>query len=253
MIPKKLHFIWIAEGGVQMPEQYAPNIESWGSLNPGWEVLRWDGSSLRSFVEEHHPSFVPTWNALSRPVMKSDLARLLLLQTYGGLYLDADLKPFSHEPGVLERFLTSGVVYNKNMHSPVLPDLPSETYVDLSSAGTIMSVENCQIDAQGYGFANNMLMSYPQQDWMAEFCQKQKSAYRGMVLDFMGPWALTRFWRLRFREDWEKCRSELLLVPPHYFIWEQARMASEPPGYAISAHAGENTWGDKTKEKWWMV
>ena len=251
MIPKILHFVWISEGGIDLPAEHAGNPSKWESMNPGWAVRLWSGPELEGFVSTHYPSYLPLWNSLGKAVKKSDLGRLLLLHHFGGIYLDWDLEPFSRPRGVLDSFAGSKVVYNKHITESRISEIPSEDFVDISSYGSVFSRENCRIDRAGYGVANNTLMMAPGQPWVMDFIGQQEECSGGPVLEFLGPWAMTRFWRTRVAEDPEKVKAEMTIIPPHYFIWEQWRMSSQPPSYAISAHTGENTWGDKTRKDWW--
>jgi hypothetical protein len=253
MTPKILHFIWIDRGGIPMPEEYGPNIQAWRDQNPGWEVKFWDYLALDEFISETYPQYLELWRKLSKAVMRSDLARLLLLHHFGGFYLDVDLKPFTGLESPLERFLDSGVIYNKYAKGGFLPEFPSMDTENLKQRETIFSRENCQIDSSGHGIANNMLHAHGGNRWILDFVEQQKECYMGLVLDFLGPWALTRFWRTRLSEKKESALSEMVIIPSSYFLWEQWRMHCEPPSYSISAHTGENTWGDKTKEQWWKV
>lgn len=254
MIPKSLHFIWISQGGIHRPEEYDDIPDKWSGLNPGWTVRLWDYESLREFIGGEFPEHVDRWSKLDMAVKQSDMARLLLLQSLGGIYLDWDLDPFPQTQGVLDRFFADRKVYNLYCTEGKLPEVPSVDFKDVSSFGTVFSRENCRIDRAGHGLANNMLISHPDQPWIMDFIDRQKDAHRGLVLDFLGPWAITRFWRSRLAEDRESVlKKQMTTIPPHYFIWEQNRMSCQPPRYTISAHTGENTWGDKGRRDWWKV
>jgi len=57
---------------------------------PGFEYVRFDQQSGREFVKKDYGSAaVSVWDALALPAMRADFLRLLLLDTYGGLYTDA--------------------------------------------------------------------------------------------------------------------------------------------------------------------
>ena len=78
------------------------------------------------------------------------------------------------------------------------------------------------------------------------FMETQAASHYGKALDFVGTWALTRFVRAKIKD----LRGSLLILPPHYFLSDPKK---EFPSYCVSLHPGENSWGDKTKKRWWDV
>ncbi len=59
----------------------------------GFDYARFDRQSGRAFVAAHYGSRgVAVWDALLLPAMHADFLRLLLLDTYGGLYTDASYR-----------------------------------------------------------------------------------------------------------------------------------------------------------------
>lgn len=85
MIPKIIHYCWF--GGAEIPLEYQKYIAEWQELHPEWEIKRWDelnfpldNTYIKNAIESSH------WaNA-------SNYARLRLLELYGGVYLDTDVK-----------------------------------------------------------------------------------------------------------------------------------------------------------------
>lgn len=85
-IPKKIHYCWF--GKSRIPERFQRNIESWKRILPDYEICRWDESNydytknryMRQAYEAGKWGFVP------------DYARLDLINTYGGIYLDTDVE-----------------------------------------------------------------------------------------------------------------------------------------------------------------
>ena len=86
MIPKKIHYCWF--GGRDLPGSALKCIESWKTMMPDAEIVRWDESNYdvnkykytREAYQEKKYAFV------------SDVARLEILYQYGGLYLDTDVE-----------------------------------------------------------------------------------------------------------------------------------------------------------------
>ncbi|GAB2533621.1 glycosyltransferase [Rufibacter soli] len=85
MIPKIIHYCWF--GGEEIPDKYLGYIQEWKEFHPTWEIKRWDEGN---FLDE---SFYYK-NALSNKnwANVSNYARLKVLSTHGGIYLDTDVK-----------------------------------------------------------------------------------------------------------------------------------------------------------------
>lgn len=86
LIPKKIHYCWFS--GKEMPDYLKKCIESWHEKCPEYEIIRWDESNYdihkNIYMEQAYNAqkwgFVP------------DFARLDILYTYGGFYLDTDVE-----------------------------------------------------------------------------------------------------------------------------------------------------------------
>lgn len=86
IIPKKIHYCWF--GKSVMPKQFQKNIETWEKNCPDYEIIRWDESNydytknkyMKQAYETRKWGFVP------------DYARLDIINTYGGIYLDTDVE-----------------------------------------------------------------------------------------------------------------------------------------------------------------
>ena len=86
MIPKKIHYMWF--GSKDLPENLQRCVDSWKKYCPDYEIIRWDESNydiskcdyMRQAYEVKKWGFVP------------DYARLDIVNTYGGIYLDTDVE-----------------------------------------------------------------------------------------------------------------------------------------------------------------
>lgn len=86
MIPKIIHYCWF--GGTELPDLAIKCIESWKKYCPDYKILRWDESNYdikknRYMLEAYQNKkwgFVP------------DYARLDIIYSYGGIYLDTDVE-----------------------------------------------------------------------------------------------------------------------------------------------------------------
>jgi len=71
---------------------YLDNIELLKNNNPKWKHILWDDKKLDKFVEKYYPQYLKYWNAFPHPFYKIDYSRYLLLEKYGGIYIDLDEK-----------------------------------------------------------------------------------------------------------------------------------------------------------------
>lgn len=79
MIPNTLHFLWV---GSPEPMKY---LNSWKTKHPLWTVRMWDENSAMKATGIHV-------NHIENPWVKSMVLRLALLEKFGGVYADYDLK-----------------------------------------------------------------------------------------------------------------------------------------------------------------
>lgn len=85
VIPKKLHYCWF---GNTMPEMFKKNIESWRKMCPDYEIIEWNeynyDVSKNRYTKQAYD--MKKWGYVP------DYIRLDLIYTYGGIYLDTDVK-----------------------------------------------------------------------------------------------------------------------------------------------------------------
>lgn len=86
MIPKIIHYCWF--GGQPKPEMVLKCIESWKKYCPDWEIIEWNESN---FDVSSHPYMKEAYERKMWAFV-SDVARLLLVYNYGGIYLDTDVE-----------------------------------------------------------------------------------------------------------------------------------------------------------------
>lgn len=85
-IPKIIHRIWL---NGELPEEFRGYGKRWLDLHVGWKALCWNEDSLRREFPDARPE---TWG--NTAAAQSDVWRLLLLERFGGLYVDTDYEPF---------------------------------------------------------------------------------------------------------------------------------------------------------------
>lgn len=85
-IPKVIHYCWF--GNNPKPELVLRCIESWKVHCPDYELLEWNE---QNFDVAQHPFMKAAYEA-KKWAFVSDVARLLVVYQYGGIYLDTDVE-----------------------------------------------------------------------------------------------------------------------------------------------------------------
>ncbi len=89
-LPNLIHFVWV---GSPPPAVVCSRLDSWAALNPDAHVLLWSEAALLELMEM--PAAARRrglYDASKNPAAKSDVARFLLLQSFGGMYFDTDME-----------------------------------------------------------------------------------------------------------------------------------------------------------------
>ena len=84
MIPKIIHQFWI---GPKKPP--LPLMQTWRSKNPGWDYIFWDEAALK----DNFPNGLRNqkqYDDIEELCGKCDIARVEILEQYGGFFIDAD-------------------------------------------------------------------------------------------------------------------------------------------------------------------
>ena len=102
MIPKIIHYCWF--GRAPKPEIVESCIASWRRFCPGWELREWneDNWDLERFPYAQDAYASKNW------ALVSDVARLDILDRFGGVYLDTDVEILRENP--FEPYLRFGAV-----------------------------------------------------------------------------------------------------------------------------------------------
>ena len=130
IIPKKIHYCWF--GGNEIPKHFKDNIESWKKFCPDYEIIRWDESNydytknkyMKQAYEAKKWGFVP------------DYARLDIINTHGGIYLDTDVEVIKSFDDLLqfklfcgfeiEEYVNFGIGFGSVANNTILKDMMSD-------------------------------------------------------------------------------------------------------------------------------
>ena len=86
-IPRVLHQTWKTR---DIPPQWQAFRDSWLRHHPGWQYVLWTDEDNRRLIAEHHPWFLPVYDAFPRHIQRVDAAKYFILYTLGGVYADLD-------------------------------------------------------------------------------------------------------------------------------------------------------------------
>ncbi|ORX75544.1 hypothetical protein BCR32DRAFT_296840 [Anaeromyces robustus] len=86
-IPKIIHQYVRSKDSIS--EHTQKNINSWKSLNSDWEHKLYDFDDIKNFMETHHSKVIDLWNVLEFEE-KIHMWKYAILETFGGVYADAD-------------------------------------------------------------------------------------------------------------------------------------------------------------------
>jgi len=87
MVTKKIYIVWF-QGFNNAPYIVNKCLESWYYYNSDWEIVKIDNNNLHKYITL--PNIIKKNKNISLNVL-SDVIRLLLLQKYGGIWVDATL------------------------------------------------------------------------------------------------------------------------------------------------------------------
>ena len=85
-IPRVIHYCWF--GKRDLPDEYKRYMESWQKFCPDYQIMRWDESNY----DYEKTLYTKQAYEAGRYAFVSDYARLDVVYTYGGIYLDTDVE-----------------------------------------------------------------------------------------------------------------------------------------------------------------
>lgn len=90
MIPKIIHQIWL-QGEDKIPPELSEHYASCKRINNDFEHIFWDETKIKKlFKDTYNDKYTELYDSYKHFAQKADLARYVILYTYGGIYLDMD-------------------------------------------------------------------------------------------------------------------------------------------------------------------
>ena len=107
-IKQIIHQYWDGD----IPDEYKYFVDCFKRLNKNYEHILWNKNLVLSKCSDH--ILCEYIKQSSGPVMSSDLSRIVLLDTFGGLYFDTDMRPERSIPEFLLENETFACYENEN-------------------------------------------------------------------------------------------------------------------------------------------
>jgi len=138
-IPKIIHQIWDGQNE-PLPNFLSTLGDTWKELHPDWQYEFWDHERMISFLKARYPDYWDRYYSFKHNVQRWDVIRYLILETYGGMYVDFDyecLDPlddllsdklccFAQEPEE-HMFYQEGIYFN----NALMASIPAHPFIGL--------------------------------------------------------------------------------------------------------------------------
>ncbi|MEZ0369062.1 MAG: glycosyltransferase family 32 protein [Candidatus Sericytochromatia bacterium] len=90
-IPNNIIVFWHDKR--HLPVSIREAVRSTMAIHPDYHLIFADDASMHVFIKKHyHPDMLALYQAIRIPAARSDIARLMLLYRFGGIYLDAAME-----------------------------------------------------------------------------------------------------------------------------------------------------------------
>eukprot|EP00054_Salpingoeca_dolichothecata_P010483 m.58504 g.58504 ORF g.58504 m.58504 type:complete len:329 (+) comp19017_c0_seq1:135-1121(+) len=89
---RTIHFMYGLWDTTEMSAEFKANKLAWMRLNPGWSFKVWNASEIKQLWKKEFPEYRDLWKQ-TRPIQRADIARLMVVLKYGGIYADLDCAP----------------------------------------------------------------------------------------------------------------------------------------------------------------
>lgn len=93
-IPKIIHRIWMVwnPDKPEIPEIYQEFDKILKNLHHDWQFMEWNDKTILKFINDYYPEFLPTYLSYDAPVKRHDACRYLLLDHFGGVFIQHSFK-----------------------------------------------------------------------------------------------------------------------------------------------------------------
>ena len=109
--PKIIHQIWL-QGINHIPKEYKDNIKQNQQINPDWKYMLWDDIKIINLLRENK-EWVNTYYQLEYLHHKVDFARYVILNRFGGAYIDMDARIIKPLNNIITHFKEYELIVSK--------------------------------------------------------------------------------------------------------------------------------------------
>ncbi len=204
----------------QIPDEWKPYQKIVKGLHPTWEYRLWTDTDNLALIAASKPRWLSLYKALPRNIMRADMIRYVILELFGGLYLDLDYEFFRPFDLLSEKIV-----------------LPSE-----SDPGEDIVLGNCILASE----AGHPFWGLALKEMEDSFSSLGREPLEQDVIWLTGPGLLTRTYRKYSRSDASICvppRSSFHPRTPRNQV-EYAAVREIPGVYGVHHCAG--TWRAKS-------
>ena len=104
MIPKIIHQIWM-QGYENISEKNKEKIENTKKMHINWTYILWDNNKIEElFNVKNNIQYMTKYNKFIYMHQKIDFAKILILNYYGGIYIDIDCDVIKNLDNLFEKF-----------------------------------------------------------------------------------------------------------------------------------------------------
>ena len=179
-IPALLHQVWL--GADPLPTRWEDFSDQLQAMNPDFEYRRWGDVDADALIAG--TPYEQLYKGWANPGFRSDILRLLILQQFGGIYLDTDcepVRPLSNLRSGREAFL--GATFQPQpirevlVENAVIGSCPGHPFIQAALSAVLAACEAVTPDEFARGAPNVVLLSGPGQmsRVLTEYRQKPES------------------------------------------------------------------------------
>lgn len=92
VIPKHIHQMFFYETDKVIPEALEQARNTWTKNHPGFKYTLWNATTVQSLISTRYPRLLNVYDSYTHWVRRADMARYVVLHTFGGIYIDLDIK-----------------------------------------------------------------------------------------------------------------------------------------------------------------
>ncbi|KAL7576577.1 hypothetical protein ACA910_018068 [Epithemia clementina (nom. ined.)] len=94
-IPRVIFLSWMTR---RLNRDKYTSVMTLVNHNPDYEIIFFTDQDMDDYVCRQHPEWVPEYSRLKAGAAKTDVWRMLIMEQYGGVYLDIDMSALAHLP-----------------------------------------------------------------------------------------------------------------------------------------------------------